>query len=69
MNIAQRHERELSGHIEELAEILVAGLMRLRAGKSSAKADKTGEISLDFSISTSGHPTSVRGNDGCLIPC
>jgi hypothetical protein len=62
MNIAQRHEREPSVHLEELAEILAVGLMRVLAQKSSRKKSLTGESSLDFSAITSGHP--IPTSDG-----
>ena len=39
----------------EIAEILAAGLMRLRARKSSPKSADFGESSVDFSGHQSGH--------------
>lgn len=44
----------------ELAEILAAGLMRLRARKSSQTLPHTGERSLDFSPDQSGHAPGIR---------
>jgi hypothetical protein len=43
------------GRIAEIAEILAAGLMRLRARKSSALSRDPGESSLDFSPDQRGH--------------
>ena len=43
MNTAQRHVREPSGRLEELAEILAVGLMRVLTQKSSRKKSLTGE--------------------------
>jgi len=41
--------------LDEVAEILAAGLMRLRARKSSTLSPDTGESSLDFSVDQRGH--------------
>jgi hypothetical protein len=41
--------------LDEIAEILAAGLMRLRARKSSPLSRDPGESSLDFSPDQSGH--------------
>jgi hypothetical protein len=41
--------------IAEIAEILAAGLMRLRARKSSPLSRDSGESSLDFSADRRGH--------------
>jgi hypothetical protein len=41
--------------IDEIAEILAAGLMRLRARKSSPLSRNHGESSLDFSPDQRGH--------------
>jgi hypothetical protein len=60
-------------HLAEIGEILAAGLMRLRARKSSPKSPDPGESSLDFSPHQSGHAgvfdvlaeeTSRRGRVG-----
>ena len=55
-----------SKHLTEIAEILAAGLMRLMARKSSPISADIGEVSLDFSATKSGHPTTVdrRISDG-----
>ncbi len=42
--------------IAELADMLAAGLIRVQARKSSEKPQQTGESSLDFSGTKSGHP-------------
>ena len=48
--------------IEEIGEILAAGLMRLAVRKSSPNSRDSGESSLDFSPDQSGHPTlTTRG--------
>ncbi len=44
------------GPQERIAEILAAGLMRLVAQKSSPISTDTGDSSLDFSATESGHP-------------
>ena len=41
--------------LDEIAEILAAGLIRLRARKSSQISADRGESSLDFSPDQSGH--------------
>jgi hypothetical protein len=41
--------------LDEIAEILAAGLMRLRARKSSPLSRDHGESSLDFSADRRGH--------------
>jgi hypothetical protein len=47
--------------LDELAEILAFGLMRLRARKSSALLGNGGESCLDFSPHQRGHaPTGER---------
>ena len=55
-----------SQRIAELAEILAAGLMRLRARKSSPVSADFGESSLPNSLAKSGDPTqeSRRTQDG-----
>jgi hypothetical protein len=57
MAIDVRPADENSGRIEEIAEILTAGLIRLAARKSSQNSAKSGEICLDISADESGHPT------------
>jgi len=52
---------ELDRKLAELAEILAAGLMRLRERKSSALFGNGGESCLDFSPHQRGHaPTGER---------
>lgn len=46
--------------LAEIAEILAAGLMRLKARKSSGLSADPGESSLDFSGHQSGHPTPMK---------
>jgi hypothetical protein len=47
--------------IVEIASILAAGLMRLRARKSSGFSPETGESSLHFSPPESGHEPDALG--------
>ena len=51
------HPRHMTAaeRLDEIADILVAGLIRLRARKSSALSRDRGESSLDFSPDQSGH--------------
>lgn len=44
-------------HIDEIAEILTAGLQRALARKSSSKSAGTGESSLHILPGQSGHPS------------
>jgi hypothetical protein len=44
--------------LDEIAEILATGLMRLHARKSSPKSADFGESSVDFSPHQSGHADS-----------
>lgn len=50
-------------HLAEVATILAAGLVRLRARKSSRKVARTGESSLDFPPAGSV-PASVSNAEG-----
>ena len=49
--------------LDEIADILAAGLIRLRARKSSGLSRDYGESSLDFSPDQRGH-VSVRDSVG-----
>jgi hypothetical protein len=51
------HPRHMSAaeRLDEIADILAAGLIRLRARKSSALSRDRGESSLDFSPDQRGH--------------
>jgi hypothetical protein len=49
--------------LSELAEILAAGLMRLRARKSSGLCPDNGETSLHFSRHQSGHADPSRESE------
>jgi hypothetical protein len=46
---------EIQDRLSEIAELLAAGLMRVRARKSSQKSADFGESSVDFSRHQSGH--------------
>jgi hypothetical protein len=53
-----------NGRVIEIAEILAAGLMRLRARKSSEKAADHGESSLDCAAYQSGHAKTFSSRGG-----
>jgi hypothetical protein len=53
-----------SERLDEISEILSAGLMRLLARKSSKKAPELGEIRLDISPDQSGHPNRQQSENG-----
>jgi hypothetical protein len=46
--------------LDEIADILAAGLIRLHARKSSSLSRDRGESSLDFSLHQSGHAVVVK---------
>jgi len=48
--------------LAEIAEILAAGLMRLRARQSSSLSPESGESSLDYLAHQSGHANSKTEN-------
>jgi len=52
---------ERSAPISEIAEILVAGVMRVLARKSSEFSPTAGETSLDLPGHQSSHPTPLSG--------
>jgi hypothetical protein len=66
MTVTSKLSQTSAEHLSEIAEILAAGLMRLVARKSSPIFANTGDSSLDFSATKSGHPTPVerRISDG-----
>jgi hypothetical protein len=53
-----------SERLDEIAEILAAGLMRLQARKSSLKSADFGDSSLHFSPDRSGHPEGFPSENG-----
>jgi hypothetical protein len=55
MNALHPTHMPAADRLNEIADILVAGLMRLRARKSSALSDHRGESSLDYSPDQRGH--------------
>ena len=59
------HPRHMTAaeRLDEIADILAAGLIRLRARKSSPISDDRRESSLDFSPDRSGH-VSIRDSVG-----
>lgn len=50
-------------NLNEIAEILAAGLQRVIARKSSQTSAEAGESSLDFSPEQSGHAPEFRENE------
>jgi hypothetical protein len=50
--------------LDEIAEILAAGLMRLRVRKSSPLSPDCGESSLDCSGTQSGHANALKTHGG-----
>jgi hypothetical protein len=50
--------------LDELAEILAAGLLRLKANKSSGLSAATGESSLDCAARQSGHANALKRPGG-----
>jgi hypothetical protein len=46
--------------LDELARILAAGLIRMKASKSSSLSADAGESSVDFSPPKSGHATARK---------
>jgi hypothetical protein len=52
-----------AAYLAEIAEILAAGLMRLRARKSSQISPDCGEISLDILADQSGPDPKIAGEN------
>jgi hypothetical protein len=55
MNALSPNKMSPTDRLDEIADILAAGLMRLRARKSSALSRDCGESSLDYSPDQRGH--------------
>jgi hypothetical protein len=55
MNSRTLNRMSTAERLDEIADILAAGLIRLRARKSSALSRDRGESSLDFSLDQRGH--------------
>ena len=60
MTAAQADQLSAQERIDEIAEILAAGLMRLHARKSSTFSADVGEVSLHISASKSADPLSTE---------
>jgi hypothetical protein len=60
MTAAPELSQSSTERLSEIANILAAGLMRLVARKSSPIFADTGDSSLDFSATESGHPTPAK---------
>jgi hypothetical protein len=54
------HKSAAAGRLDEIAEILAAGLMRARARQSSALSPHVGESSLDCIGHQSGHADVLK---------
>jgi hypothetical protein len=50
-----------NARLSEIADILAAGLARLRARQSSTLPADFGEISVDCAAQQSGHPNVLKG--------
>jgi hypothetical protein len=61
MHVARAHSIKSPERLDEIAEILAAGLVRLRARKSSQISAHSGESSLDCAADQSGHPNLLNG--------
>jgi hypothetical protein len=59
MRDAELTNLSLPQHLAEIAEILAAGVVRLRARKSSGLSAHCGESSLDFTPGQSGHANGL----------
>jgi hypothetical protein len=55
MNALDPNQMTSAERLAEIADLLAAGFMRLRARKSSALSRDTGESCLDFSPDQRGH--------------
>jgi hypothetical protein len=55
MNALHPSHLSAADRLDEIADILAAGLMRLRTRKSSALSRDVGESSLDYSPNQRGH--------------
>ncbi len=54
---------EVRDHVNEIAEILAAGLLRLLTPKSSPVSPNAGESSLDLSVPKSRHVARFSKDD------
>jgi hypothetical protein len=61
MNALDPNQMSAAERITEIAEILAAGLMRLRARESSHISADCGESFLDCGAHQSGHPAPPEG--------
>ena len=57
------HHMSAAERLGEIAEIMAAGLMRLRARKSSAISGDRGESCLDFPATQRMHASHARSGD------
>jgi hypothetical protein len=64
MNALHPKHMAASERVGEIAEILVAGLMRLQARQSSGLSNHTGESSLDCVAHQSGHANALKRPGG-----
>ena len=64
MNPLHPSHMSAAERLAEIAEILAAGLMRLRARKSSPLSADRGESSLDCAAHQSGHADVLKSDGG-----
>ena len=62
-NLATSAAEEASERLDEIAEILAAGLMRLRSRQSSAESADFRECSVDCAAGQSGHANVLNGGE------
>ena len=64
MNPLHTSRMSAAERLDEVAEILAAGLMRLRARQSSPLSARYGESSLDCVAYQSGHANTLKRDGG-----
>ena len=64
MNAFDPDHMSAAERLDEIADILAAGLMRLRARKSSPLSAHIGDSSLDCAGYQSGHANALTDNGG-----
>ena len=64
MNALNPNQLTAAERLDEIADFLAAGLMRLRVRQSSALSPDCGESSLDLSPDQSGHANALNTPGG-----
>jgi len=64
MNVFFLHQISTAERLDEIADLLAAGLMRLRNRKSSPLSPDCGESSLDCPGHQSGHANALKTHGG-----